>query len=242
MAFDLDKLRIERVNAEVTYHAAYTFYGLKGVIAERWAHGPIFGAVGEAGTGQLNLTPASGPDVDQRLVGVLGIRASGLLAEGPHWASQAETIAKSWFEDIFTALRPQRTVRYRADVIAIYPIRDPYAPTRRLVDRYYQRDHLEALTQDDRYVAAVEFFAIDEQPKRSVTLGALGPPHKGLYFNFENAERDRAWWLGIRVSLVEEDLEGIAEPATRLHDAIKASYAEISRLARAALPAIVGDQ
>jgi hypothetical protein len=240
MPFDLDKLQIEKVNLEVSYHMTYTFYGLKGVIAERWAHGPVFGAVGESGTGQLNLTPASG--VDERLVGVIGIRTSAFLAEGAHWTSDARTIAASWFDDIFTVLKPQRTVYYRAEVLALYPVRDPYAATRRLAERYYQSTALDTLTNADRYVAAVEFMAPEEEPKRGVVLGLLGPPHRGMgYFTFENPERDSEWWAAIRVNFIHRDEDGIQDPLERLQEALDGGYSEVSRIARAALPAIVGD-
>jgi hypothetical protein len=242
MPFDLDELRIEKVNLEIGYHSTYTFFGLKGVIAERWAHGPIFGAVGESGSGQLNLTPASEPDVDERIVGVIGIQTSAFLAEGPHWTSDAPNVAASWFDDIFTVLKPQRTVYYRAEVLAIYPIRDPYVATRRLAERYYRADALNDLANTDRYIAAVEFMAPEEQPTRSIVMGVLGPPHRRMgYFTFENDERDDEWWLAVRVNLIHRDEDGIDDPLEQLRQALDEGYSEVSRLVRAAFPAIVGD-
>lgn len=46
----MKKLRLEHINVDVLHHTTYTFYGLKGAIAERWAHGPIVesGAVSDA--------------------------------------------------------------------------------------------------------------------------------------------------------------------------------------------------
>lgn len=240
MPFDLNDLRIERLNVEVAYHATYTFYGLKGVIAERWAHGPIFGAVGEVGTNQLNLTPEA-VESDERLVAVVGMRVSGFLAEGTAWTERAPNIAAEWFNDIFTVLKPRRTVRYRAEVVAIHPIREPHAPTRRLIDRFYARDELLNLAGSDRSFAAVEILNTEEVPHKTIVIGVIGPPHRGSIFNFENQARDDHWWMGVRVNLGAADEEGIADPLDAVQASVDKGYAEVNRIARSVLPELVGD-
>ena len=237
MAFELEKFHIERVNVEVHYHASYTFQGLKGVVAERWAHGPLFGAVSEPGPDQLNLVPPSEVE-DQRLVAVLGLRASGLLAEGPKWTSQAPKIANEWIRDVFTALKPQRTIRVVSELLGLYPISDPYAATRRLIGRYYNGDELTSLAGRDRFLAAVDIFAPSEEATTTLVIGAIGPPHRGLFFNIPNEERDRQWWMGIRANYVVYEEEGVADPSGVLAKALDSSYSEVSRAVRTAFPAI----
>jgi hypothetical protein len=239
MAFDLEKLRIERINTEISYHATYTFYGLKGVLAERWAHGPIFGAVGELGTAQLNLTPQSGENLDERLVAVVGLRACALLAEGPRWTQDARPIAREWFEDVYTVLKPQRTVTVRTEVLALYPIRDPYAATRHLVSGYYQDDKLTAFTGSERYLAAVETFSPDENPQKTLIMGVIGPPHRNQFFTFPDPQRDEHWWMGLRFNYGVVDEDGIADPLAGLATELEQVFSDLNRLARSALPSLV---
>jgi hypothetical protein len=238
--YDESKLRLERVNLDVSYHATYTFYGLKGAIAERWAHGPTFGAVGEIGTGQLNLTPTSGAGQDERLVGVVGLRASAMLAEGPHWTNRVEQIAPRWFHDIYEALKPQRTVQVRVETFALYPLRGgPWRATDRLKDNYYSENPLKTLVGREPFHAAVEVFESDVQPMRTIVLGVVGPPHRGTYFTFEEPVRDAEWWLGLRLAYLQNDPEGVEDPLDTLSSAMQTALADSVRLSRTAFPALV---
>jgi hypothetical protein len=237
--FDRRQLRLERVKLDTAYHAAYSFYGLKGAIAERWAHGPIFGAVGEVGSGQLNLTPASEEGADERILGIAGIRASVLIAEGKRWTSEASLIGLQWFEDIYTVLKPQRTVSLSAEFFGIYPVRDPVQVSQRLRLRYYQDDPLTELVGAERFHAAVEVFASDENPMRTIIVGVVGPPHRGQYFTFDNPRREARWWLGARLIYAEASEDGIAEPLEKLSRAAEAAQSDWERLSRTVFPPLI---
>ena len=54
------RIRVQRAVVDVSYHAAYNYWSLRGILAERWAHGPLFGATGESPE-QTTLMPP--PDV-----------------------------------------------------------------------------------------------------------------------------------------------------------------------------------
>jgi hypothetical protein len=237
--FDPKRLRVERVHVEATYHAAYSFYGLKGAIAERWAHGPVFGAVGEAGSGQLNMTPATGSG-DDRLVGVLGIRASAVLGEGKRWAASAPDVAEELFKDIYTALKPKRTVAVKTDLFGLYPIRDPYRASQLLRARYYQDKALLDFAGTSRPHAAVEVFVPDDQGgQQSLIMGVYGPPHQGLYLTFPDKDRDAKWWMGIRIVRMVKSEEGINDPLATISQTIEGAMSDWSRISRDELPAVV---
>jgi hypothetical protein len=239
MAYDPKKLRLERVKLDVTYHATYTFYGLKGVIAERWAHGPIFGAVGEVGTGQLNLSPASGEGVDERIVAVAGIRTSGLVAEGRQWAPQAMDLGNRWFADIYKALNPKRTVSVTVEFFGLYPVRDEQRATQRLRERFYQDERLEDLAGKGPFHAAVEIMAHDEKTFRTIVLGVVGPPHAGMFFTFEDKQRDSQWAMGVRLHYAHRDPEGIEDPLATLAASMKSAEHDWERIGRRIFPAVV---
>lgn len=246
MAFELDQLRVERVSLEIGYHATYTFYGLKGVLAERWGHGPIFGAVGEAGTGQINLTPVASEGQDERLLGVAGIRASALIAEGP-WARRVKEVAQPWFEDVLTVLKPQRVVSYKVEVFGVCPIKgDPVRVSERLRARYYDEEALRTVIGEDLEPqhAAVEVMWSGADYVRSMVLGVVGPPHTsrflGSFFAFPSAERDQSWGLGARLVYAGSSEEGFDAPLDDLMRTLEDQLHEWSRVGRATFPQLVG--
>jgi hypothetical protein len=237
--FDPKRLRVERFNVEWGYHATYTYYGLKGAIAERWAHGPVFGAVGEIGSGQLNLTPATEDDDYERLIAVAGIRTSALLGEGKRRAAQAQELWPSWLGDIASALKPLRSVRTTADIIGLYPIKDEWKATQRIKLRYNQQDALETLAATPRFHTAPEIFETDGRRHRTIIMGVLGPPHKGQYFAFENRQRDSRWWLAVRLQCTVADEAGLDEPLGVLEDTVAAVTSDWKRISETIFPELV---
>jgi hypothetical protein len=241
MAFELSKIQLARVTLDVTYHATWSFSGLRGVLAERWAHGPVFGAVTDTGqAGQVNLYPAEGEE--QRLTAFAGIRSSGLIAEGP-WASRVEEVARPWMDDVFAVLRPQKTVGYKAEALALYPVRDPVRASTLLRSRFYHDEELATFAGRDPQHAAVEMLFVDEQPLVSLVLGVLGPPHikgpMGGYFTFPDPERDGQWFMGLRLVYAEEDQDGLEDPVEKLMSAYARATREWERIVRTVFPSLI---
>jgi hypothetical protein len=242
VAPDLGRLKIERYQVELSYHATWTFSGLKGILGEKWAHGPIFGAYAEVGTGQVNLTPA--PEVeDQRLTAVAGIRASGLLAEGNYWTRRAKQIGQEWLQDVVELLKPQRVVGMRHEMFGLYPIRNPEAVTRRLVTKYYNAEEFTRALGDSNEGAytALDVFAPerDGAPARSFIVGVVGPPHKGMFFTHDDAARDKAWWMGVRLNQFLSNEDGIDNPLAGLESMISGAEKEFRRIVTTTLLSLV---
>jgi hypothetical protein len=120
-------------------------------------------------------------------------------------------------------------------------VRDPHAATRRLISRYYNADALSAFAESDRFFAAVDVIAADEQPQRSAIMGVVGPPHRGAYFTFPDDDRDSRWWMGLRLHYGAHDEDGIPDPLATLRTSLDGLYGDVSRLARSGLAAILAD-
>jgi hypothetical protein len=241
MPADLGRLRLERFQAEVTYHAVWTFGGLKGILGESWAHGPTFGAFSEVGRGQVNLTPAE--DVqDRRITAVAGLRASGLLAEGSRTA-EAAAVSQAWLRDVLELLKPRRVVGLKLELFGLYPIRNPDIVTNRLIKQYFQEDELRRVAGlgDRPTYTALDLFAPpeDENPGISLVLGVVGPPHMGTFFNDPDPERDRAWWMGLRLSYILALDAGVRDPLDRLASMISEGQHELARIGAMTLPSLV---
>jgi hypothetical protein len=225
MPFDRGQLRLERFQAQVTYHAAYAFWNLRGVLAERWAHGPIFGATNEVPQ-QVTLLPARGEEgTDASLQAAYGLRASGVIGEGPKSTAEAQKIASDFIDDALTALNPKRVVKVEVSLFGLYPLDDQAEASRRLRSIFYGDS--EALTrvlpptvrnQREKWHSAVDFIVpeTDEGTGLSVVIGPVGPPHRGSFFSVPNADRDTRWWMGFRVDRRRVEERGIRDPGVAL--------------------------
>jgi hypothetical protein len=158
--YDRALLRLERFHAELGYHAAFNYWNLRGILAEKWGHGPIFGARG-AGPEMVALTPAN---EDRRLQAIYGLNASGLLAEGETRVAQAREIVRDWFQDCHDVLKPKRAVRVHTQIFALYPAENAVQLSRRLRSHFYRHDHLDAtlpqrlMPYRDSFHAAIDWF------------------------------------------------------------------------------------
>jgi hypothetical protein len=247
MPFNPDEIRLERFQAELAYHAAYSYWNLRGVLAERWAHGPVFGGYNEQ-QDQISLTPAITPDdTDVRLRAVYGLRASGVLAEGPEWVAQAQELAADWVGDALEVFNPKRVVRAQISTFSLYPVEDSVQASRKLRNVYYRNEAMDHLWPDslrqhrDRYHSAVDLLVpIDDRGSAvSVVIGVVGPVNITEFFVYPNADRDGQWWMGMRYLRSVRNVEGIDNPAQTFADAVRVGVAESSELFRSALQEIL---
>ena len=239
MPFDADKLRLERVSVELNYHAAYQYWNLRGVLAERWGHGPIFGGFRE-GADLVSLVPPS-PSADERLLAVYGLRTAGLIAEGPEWSKDAGDLAERWLNDVYETLEPRRTISARVQVIGLYPVRDPMRASHKLRERYYKADTLNRLVPSrfPDFHAAIEGVALDGDPPMSWIVGVYGPYLAGQgLFTFGNAARDSEWWMCVRTFSVQQNENGLDAPGVGLSN-LRQLQRDFDQVVRTALPSLV---
>jgi hypothetical protein len=244
--FNAALLRLERFQAEIAYHAAYNYWNLRGVLAERWAHGPVFGAANEA-THQVTLTPAVGKGDDTRLWAVYGLRASGLNAEGETRVREARNLVQNWITDCVAVLQPKRTVRANVSLTALYPVDDIGEASKRLRAAYYREGSLEdvfpASLHEYRqsFHSALDFLVPldDEGSGVSVIIGAIGPPHRGTFFVDADEERDDEWWMGMKYERRRVELEGLKDPVAVASKMARRSVSDLQEIAAAVLPSVV---
>jgi hypothetical protein len=229
MTYYKNQLRLERMQVDMQYHAAFNYWGLKGVIAERWAHGPVFGAWVDLGN-QVTLT--QGPSgTDSAAVGFYGLNTAGFNAEPVGNREQTQSNAAEWVGDVMEVLQPKRVTRLAVMWFAMHAVADPVGASKKLRDRYYQPDKLETLLPErdtGNFHNAVEIFLNDGPKQTSIVIGVIGPPHKGTYLSVPDADRDSRWWMGIRVHTVifDED-NGVADPKPAVTDLMNESYSDL---------------
>jgi hypothetical protein len=247
MPYDKASLRIERVQADISYHAAYLYWNLRGLLAERWAHGPFFGAAGDTPE-QTTLRPAKTEEEDDaRLWGVYGLRGSGLNAEGQHWVPQAWQLIDRWIGDVLVALKPQRVVRASVTVVALYPVEDIVAASAALRAAYYNEQHLDELLPPSlneyrqAFHSAVDFFVptSDEGSAVSAIAGAVGPPHRGTLFLEPDEERDDQWWMGVKYERRRVQPDGLPDTSAALKKLVQRSKSDVEHIAARLMELIV---
>jgi hypothetical protein len=219
--FDNSQIRLERVQTDVGYHAAYNFWTLRGVLAERWGHGPLFGGYSET-QDAIVLTPAVAPDTTgppRRIQAVYGLRAAGVNGEGAEGVEDALSISDDWIADVFEVLRPKRAVRVAVVLFFLYPVTNAAQASRNLRGKFYRPSAVEGilpsglLKHRDRYHSAVDMIVpLDDNGSFvSVVIGAVGPLHQGQFFATPDPERDRSWFLGMRYHAQHLDPDGFSD-------------------------------
>jgi hypothetical protein len=214
VAFDPKKIRLERFRVEIVYHAAYDFWNLRGLLAERWAHGPVFGAVGDQGN-LIKLTPEGG-FADDRVEANYGLRSASFEREFVKDRKLTYEESRAWMGDVIEALDPKRTSRISTQWFALYPLGNIDAAKsadRKLRLRYYDKERLRALVPDayPNQFGAVNSLCVDGDKQWSAIIGLVGPPHKNQFFGVPDKERDERWWMGLNFSLTRFNEKGLVE-------------------------------
>jgi hypothetical protein len=235
-----ENLRIERFVVETAWNSAYQFLSLKGVLAERWAHGPLFGAYNE-GPVQVTLTPGQDqPGLPVRQA-TYGLKAAGMNQEQVPDVDAAVDLVGRWFDDVYAVLKPKRTVAVTVNWFALYPVTNPDQMSARIRDRYYREGSMTRLKWDrfPSYHSAAEMLMYREPEQASLILGVVGPPHAGEYFVAGDPDRDSRWWLGLRFAYGRREQSGVDEPVDTLKSMVVDSRTELGRLVPETIGALV---
>ncbi|HEY1848604.1 MAG TPA: hypothetical protein VGG37_05335 [Opitutaceae bacterium] len=224
----------------MNYHAAYNYLSLKGVLAERWAHGPVFGAMADQGN-QVTLTPEGGFK-DDRVDAIYGLRGSSFDRELIEDEKATYEQAGQWLNDVLAVLKPKRVTRLVAHWFALYPLsnKDAALAANRRLKVHYFRDGVDALQPQD-YEA--NFSAVSGGSTRgdlmwSYEFGIVGPQHKGAFFGVADDDRDSRWWMGLKFNLNRSNDDGIDEPSTAIEALLQEGAGEYERLVQAAMSSI----
>ena len=244
MSFDPTKVRLERLKTDLHYHAAYNYLSLKGVLAERWAHGPIFGALADLGN-QVKLTPESGFDKD-RVEGMYGLRYSYFDRELVRDRKNTNEQTLEWFGDVIDVFDPRVITKVSIQYFALYPLSNIAAAesaTQKLRRHYYNEDKIDGLLPQgfDHNFVALDGLCLDHEREWHLVVGAVGPPHKGRFFGVADPQRDENWWMGLNFHLVRKNDEGLGDgdPMSVIENAMNDASAEYDRLVMQALGSVL---
>ncbi len=231
---------MEQFSAEVQYHSAYNFLSLKGAIAERWAHGPAFGAYSELAQQAVSLT--AGPDRDNDIQGLYGLKSSSFRRRNVTDYSATRDLAMRWLGDVFEVLDPQRSVAVVAHWFGLYPIANPARATQGLRQRYAVPQAVSAFKLDghSQWLSGVDGMTINGNENLSYVIGAVGPPHRGRPFSWEDEDRDSKWWMGVNVTIEKFNESGLDDPLHDLEDLLARGAKYYSGICTRELPFIVG--
>ena len=194
--YDVRRLKLRKLELQMHYHAAYQFWNLKGVIAEKWGHGPHFGAYSEA-SNEVRLTVASGSP--SPLVGVYGLKVSAFAAEHQKFEDASE-LAVEWMSDCLETLRPVLVNRLILRLFYAYPVRDEQRVSHAFASEY---PGVEQLWDSESYdtvhggLQSQQIRSVEDggQIATSVIFGAYSPNQPREWFNVVDAD-DAPWTLG----------------------------------------------
>lgn len=246
MAFDPKKVRLERFRIELNFHAAYDFWSLKGALAEKWAHGPIFGAFVDQGN-QVKLTPEGGFEKD-RVEATYGTKVAAFDFEWVQDPAATYRLALQWLSDVVKVLGPRKTTRMAVQWFPLYPLgsfQTAQTANSKLRHGYYDdKGRFGTLLPDyPRKLAAVESMCLEGDKQWSCVMGLVGPPHKNMYFGVPDEERDSRWWMGLNFNLVRfDDENGLAvdeSPMPLVEELLEEGESEYRRLVEQGLAGVV---
>lgn len=245
MPFRRDRLRVERFHAELRYHAAFLYWNLRGIIAERWGHGPVFGGYMDGPSPQVTLTPADpwmGEGARPRVRGIYGLQASSLNWEKVGDTREAIDTGKEWFSDIIRVLEP-RVVVAGASWFYLYPILAGQRTrvSEKIRERFGNPKELDILRVDGfpEFHSPVETFQVDGTRTLTRSVGVVGPPHHDHFFTEVDQDRAQSWFVGVRVLLNRVDQDGIESSSEELADLIATSRRLADSIAMTVLPGLV---
>ena len=211
---------LRRLDLSVTYQPAFLFWNLKGVLAERWAHGPYFGAVQDQGN-QITLLPdpeQKGTAGEPNAVG--GIAISAFTWESPPSLGTSSGVAVEWLTDVLTALDPKTVVRIWGRQHWVLPLRNPAAVQSAIVANLpalsehvpngYGAPYSGLSFNADRHIANVTRLL-------SVHVGIIRPGTSKTYWSSPSPDDDQPM-LGIFVEVTDTAPDTIPDPKRALRE------------------------
>lgn len=200
LAYDKKKLELRRFEVQVHYHSAYQYWNLRGILAEKWAHGPHFGGVG-GGPDHVSLTPP--PDTVADLIAVYGLKVSAFNWERPDPNAEAQALALEWLGDCIEVLAPRHFVSVQVKTFHLYPLRERDAVTvaKTMTERYPGIDQLWP-GNDDKVYPGLTYQARGTNPYgthlQTAIYGIYNSDQRAALFASER-NSDPKWALGLQI-------------------------------------------
>jgi hypothetical protein len=220
---------LRRFEIVMSCSASFFFWSLRGALAEKWGHGPHFGAWTEA-QNQFTLLPqADMSTAERKMAAMAGIITSSFLWECPEVPAYAEQLAQEWLSDVLETLTPQTVNRVQIRRYFSVPLHDGDEVQRTLDAEYpdllafshegYSTQFRGATFQNRRRFQ-------DKALTATGTFGIWSKDQRQSWFNYEVPE-DREHNLGLfldHVWLAEDP--GFPDPSAAIRDLVDLSRRE----------------
>ncbi len=213
---------LRKLELQMAHQPSFLFWDLKGAVAERWSHGPHFGAVADQGN-QITLQSDEEQDAKGHghRAGVAGIMVSNFVWEMPPQRLSAGEVSVEWLRDCVTAFKPKVVHRIVAREQWTIALDDPDAVQSALGARYPEISEHVPSGYGPPY-SGLSFNATRQASGASrllsVTVGIIREGMSAQYFNVHD-DGDTAPILGVFVDVTDTNPKGIASPASHLREA-----------------------
>jgi hypothetical protein len=122
VAFDRGRMTLRHCEVQLLYDAAFLYWGVAGVLAERWGHGPTFAAY-SFNSDRLLLSKVAG---DNTVAAICGLKGSAFSSEETGIElSSVSKLALQWLSECAEVLRPRHITRAYVKIAYSYPIQSP---------------------------------------------------------------------------------------------------------------------
>ncbi len=241
MVYQPKNLYLRRFEVQVHYDAAYLYWNLRGVIAEKWGHGPLFGGYGEMAD-RTTLSLGVGENAD--VVGVYGLKFIAWNWERMADIDEGKELALEWVHDCLQVLTPQVVKRVFVRLQYAYPV----GATRTKVEKQ-MRNEFEGLDLFNpagyaEIVHGAQFQAHKESDGVKVVasgiFGLYSPEQAEELFNSKQ-DVDTDWCLGLFYDRNEMCDDGFNDPLATLIAAIDTAFKETKEVIDDRLIGVVGN-
>lgn len=234
--YEKKRLQLRKYEVHIGYHAAYLFWNLRGVLAEKWAHGPHFNAYGNE-PDTVRLTVKAG--APSSLVGLYGLRASAFVSEDRD-ATEMRRLAQEWLADCLTVLQPKRVTRMVVREFYSYPATKPVKVSQAVEGAFPGLSGFGDLGTEEVHRA------VQYQTQRSsggsvavetAVFGVYGPEQAREFFGVPR-EGDE-WGLGLNFYTAVTRESGIMAPTEELPAFIEEAHRKAHNLVTATIAPVI---
>lgn len=230
MAYEQNKLRLRRFETQINHHSAFLFWNLKGVMAEKWAHGPHFGAYQQE-PDRLVLTKKAGQPSD--LVAICTLKGSAFISEDMLYP-KIQPLVESWFADCIEVFQPRVVNTLNQKVFYAYPVKDAEKVNGLVLKQYPGLGTFPPDDYEERFAAAQFQVRRTEKGEHITTPGIFGmysPEQSKILFSTRVADFDEQWNLGLSYETTRTSQpKGFDEPMGALNRFLDAAYKESKQL------------
>jgi hypothetical protein len=235
-----DNVVLRKYEVQVTYNAAFTFWSVKGILADRWAH-TEFGGVADQGN-QIALSEDHArvwePSAGSKSA-IAGLITSLFIADEVDNPSRFQSLALDWFKECFDMLKPKLTHTLRVREFSVLYL-DGLEEVRQKLEELDLSSGLHNLLPSE-YGSVLSGGSFNAARKLqggeriiSCQYGGMRPDMAQGYFGSVR-DCDSRPGIGLAIEHTERFLAGFRDPHDSLRKLLTAAHSEATTLVGRAL-------